>query len=144
MPGRSAPSCTAVGPCRRTGSRSILESRSEAGYSQSSSHARSQSDVARVTAPHGSFDLVLLHSDSSSDAPGHASLASVDGVEVMRSGRDGDGRGIVLPGVTSVALLHSDQSGGLVASASDGRAQRVLAVGTTWVGSPPADPEPMR
>jgi hypothetical protein len=127
----------------RVATMTVAGSTSEAGYDDASSHARSRSDAARLTAQSGSFDLMLLHSESSSDAPGHTDLASVDGVEMLRSDRDGSGE-ITIPGVTSVALLHGDRSGGLVAAAGDGRAQRVVTVGGTWVGSPSADPQPLR
>jgi hypothetical protein len=62
----------------------------------------------------------------------------------MTSNRATDDNWVTVPRVTSLALLHSDGSGGLLASASDGRAQRVVAVGTTWVGRPSADPQPLQ
>jgi hypothetical protein len=122
----------------------IGDSTSDATYSGSTSHARSDSNGARVGMGGGRLALVVLHSEGSSDAPGHAYLASVNGDEVMRSNQASDDNRVTVPRVTSVALLHSDGSGGLLASASDGRAQRVVAVGTTWVGSPSADPQPLR
>jgi hypothetical protein len=122
----------------------IGESTSDATYSGSGSHARGSSNLARVGLGGGRLGVVVLHSEGSSDAPGHAYLASVNDREVMPSQRAGDDTRITVPRVTSVGLLQSDGSGGLVASASDGRAQRVVGVGTTWVGSPSADPQPLR
>jgi hypothetical protein len=120
------------------------DSTSDATYSGSAPHARSDSNGARAGLGGGRLALVVLHSEGSSDAPGHAYPASVNGEEVMPSNRARDDNRVTVPRVTSVALLHSDGSGGLLASASDGRAQRVVAVGTTWVGSPSADPQPLR
>jgi hypothetical protein len=122
---------------------SLFDSASEAEYSDSSSRAHSSSDGARGGLGGGALRLVVLHSEGSSDGRGDTSLVSVDDVQLMRSARPAPD-GIAVPGVTSVSLLHSDGSGGLVVSASDGRAQRVMTVGTTWVGSPSADPQPLQ
>jgi hypothetical protein len=122
----------------------VVESTSEATYGDSSSRAHSRSDGARADLGAGSLRLVVLHSEGASDGPGDASLASVDGVRLIRSEQLSPDNGIALFGVTSVALLHSDGSGGLVAAASDGRSQRLMTVGTTWVGSPSEDPQPLR
>ncbi|MDB5064907.1 MAG: hypothetical protein JWM18_1341 [Chloroflexi bacterium] len=122
----------------------IGDSTSDATYRGSASHASSDSNGARAALGGRRLTLVVLHSEGSSDAPGHAYLASLNGEEVMASNRAGDDNGVTVPRVTSVALLHSDGSGGLLASASDGRAQRVATVGTTWVGRPSADPQPLQ
>ncbi|HEY2704964.1 MAG TPA: hypothetical protein VGL20_14860 [Candidatus Dormibacteraeota bacterium] len=122
----------------------VAESTSDAAHSGSASHASSQSNAARAGVGAGWIALVVLHSDGSSDAPGHTYLASVNGDEIGSSGTEKDDHGVALPRVGSVALLRGDGSGGAVASASDGHAQRVVGVGTTWVGSPWADPQPLR
>jgi hypothetical protein len=122
----------------------VCDSTSDATYGASGWHARGESNGARAGLAGGRLALVVLHSEGSSNEPGHAYLASVNGEEVMPSHRTGDDRKVTVPRVTSVGLLHSDGSGGLVASASDGRAQRVVGVGTTWVGSPSADPQPLQ
>jgi hypothetical protein len=122
----------------------LLDSASEAGYDESSSRARSRSDAARAALGGGWLGVVVLHTDGSTDGPGHTSVLSVDGVGRVRPLEPEGGRVTMIAGVTTVSLLHSDTSGGLVASASDGRDQRVLAVGTTWAGSPSADPQPLR
>jgi hypothetical protein len=122
----------------------VGDSTSDATSSGSASHARSDSNGARAGLGEGRLALVVLHSEGSSDAPGHAYLASLNGDEAMTSNRATDDNRVTVPRVTSLALLHSDESGGLLASASDGRAQRVVAVGTTWVGRPSADPQPLQ
>ena len=122
---------------------SLFDSASEAEYSASSSRAHSSSDGARGGLAGGALRLVVLHSEGTSDGSGDTSLVSVDDVQLVHSAQPAPD-GIAVPGVTSVSLLHSDGSGGLVASASDGRAQRVMTVGTTWVGSPSTDPQPLQ
>jgi len=122
----------------------IGESRSDASYSGSASHARSESNGARIDLLGGALGLVVLHSDGSSDAPGHEYPAAVNGVQFLSSNRRGELDGVTVEREMSVALLRSDQSGGLVAMVSDGRAQRIAGVGSTWVGNPSADPEPLR
>jgi hypothetical protein len=120
------------------------DSTSDATYSGSASHARSESNAARAGLGGGRLALVVLHSEGSSDKPGHAYLASVNGQELTPAGKANDDNGISVPPLASVALLRSEGSGGVVASASDGRAQRVVGIGTAWVGSPSTDPQPLR
>ena len=122
----------------------VVDSASEATYGESSSRAHSRSDGAQADLGQGSHHLVVLHSESASEGRGDASLAAVDGVQLMRSEQAPPDSAIALSGVTSITLLHRDGSGGGVASARDGRSQRVMTMGTTWVGSPSADPQPLQ
>jgi hypothetical protein len=46
-----------------------------------------------------------------------------------------------VPGAAYVTVLQSDGASAVIGSASDGRSQRIVGVGSTRVGSPVADPQ---
>jgi hypothetical protein len=122
----------------------VGESRSDASYGGPSSHASSESNGADAGLGGGQIAIVVLHSEGSSDGPGRVYLASVNGKEALPSTRHrGDNR-ITVPLVTTMAVLQGDATGAVVGSVSDGRSQRMVGIGTTWVGNPSSDPQPLR
>jgi hypothetical protein len=125
-------------------SMTVGESTSDATYNGHTSRGSSESNGLRAGLMGGRFALVLLHSDSSSDSAGRVCIASVNGEETVPSSVARGERGITVPGATKVAVLQSDSAGALIGSASDGRSQRMVAIGSTRVGSPAADPQPLR
>jgi len=121
----------------------VGESSSDARNSNRTSRGNSQSSGLRAGLMSGHLALVLLHSESSSDSPGRVSIASVNGAETVPSGvANGDHR-IGVPGATSVALLHSDGASALIGAAADGRSQRMVGIGSTRVGRPGTEPQPL-
>jgi hypothetical protein len=121
----------------------VGESRSDAVWSGSRSRATSESDGARVDSASERLDLVLLHSEGSSEAPASVYLLSVNGWKTPPSQGAEGGNGTTDP-LGHVALLETDSAGAAVGMVSDGKAQRVVSIGTTWVGSPSSDPEPLQ
>jgi hypothetical protein len=119
------------------------ESISDATYSGRASRGSSESNALRVGLMNGQVGLVVLHSESSSDSPGRVYVASVNGQETLPTSVASGDHGITVPGATKVAVLQSDRDGAIVGSASDGRSQRMVGIGSTRVGSPGADPQPL-
>jgi hypothetical protein len=122
----------------------VGESQSDGVYRGSGSHARSETNGARIDLLGGGSGAVVLHADGSSDSPGHQYLAAIDGVELLPSTGRTVRDGVTVQRALSVALLHEDSTGGAVAVVADGRGQRFARVGATWVGTPSADPQPLR
>jgi hypothetical protein len=121
----------------------VGETMSDAAYSGRASHGSSESDGLRAGLLGGRLVLVLLHSESSSDSPGRVCIASVNGGETVPASLVGGDHGITVPGATRVTVLESDRAGAHIGSASDGRSQQMVGIGSTRQGSPAADPQPL-
>ena len=121
----------------------VGNSRSNAVWSGSRSRATSETDGARVDLAGGPVHLVFLHSEGSSKGPGSVYLFSVNGWQTLPSSGARGGSGTT-DRLARVALLQADSAGAAVGIVNDGKAQRVVSIGTTWVGSPSSDPEPLQ
>jgi hypothetical protein len=122
---------------------SVGESRSDAAWSRSGSHASGETSAARARLLSGELTVVVLHSEGSSRGPGRVQVLCVNGVVVTPSTGAAEGAAPT-DRVARVTLLRDDRAGGVLAKVDDGRAQRVVSLGTTWVGRPAADPQPLR
>jgi hypothetical protein len=119
------------------------ESSSDAAYSARGSRGNGESNGLRAVMMGGQLTLVVLHSESSSDSSGRVYVASVNGQETLPTSVASGDHGITVPGGTRLTVLQSDGTGAHVGSASDGRSQRMVGIGSTRVGSPAADPQPL-
>jgi hypothetical protein len=119
------------------------ESTSDATYNGRASRGSSESNALRAGLMGGQVGLVVLHSESSSDSPGRVYVASVNGQETLPTSVASGDHGVTVPRTTKVDVLQSDRNGAIVGSASDGKSQRMVGIGSTRVGSPAADPQPL-
>jgi hypothetical protein len=127
----------------RAATATVGESTSDATYNGRASRGSSQSNGLRAAVMSGQLALVVLHSESSSDSPGRVYVASVNGQETLPTSAASGDHGITVPGATRVTVLQSDRAGAHIGSASDGRSQRMVGIGSTRQGSPAADPQPL-
>jgi hypothetical protein len=119
------------------------ESTSDATYNGRASRGSSESNALRAGLMGGQVGLVVLHSESSSESPGRVYVASVNGRETLPTSVASGDHGVTVPRTTRVDVLQSDRDGAIVGSASDGKSQRMVGIGSTRVGSPAADPQPL-
>lgn len=126
----------------------VLQSVSDATWTQGLSTGHSSNDGAIVNLGNGALVVVLLHSEAGSDGTAHAYVASINGTELLASSTAGIP--IVIPGVTTITLLQAAANGGtgsaLVAQASDtvllGAGENVLGLGAQASGAKAATPLP--
>ena len=121
----------------------VGESASDATYSGGASRGSGESNGLRAGLLGGRLVFVLLHSESSSDSPGRVCVASFNGDETLPSSVTSGIHGVTVPGATKVTVLETDEAGAIIGSASDGRSQRMVAIGSTRVGRPADDPQPL-
>jgi hypothetical protein len=121
----------------------VAESRSDAVWSRSGSQGSGESTAARAVLAGGRLSLVVLHSQGSSQGAGSVSLLALNGVDIAPSQGAEGGSGLTDP-IAHLTVLQTDRSGAVVGKVDDGRAQRVVSVGTTWMDNPSTDPQPLR
>ena len=93
---------------------SVLESASNATYTERLSHGDADANGAVLTVLHGALIIVLLHSETSSDHPGSSYVVSINGSKLVDADEHGDCAGIpiAIPGVLKLTLLRVCADGG--------------------------------
>jgi hypothetical protein len=89
----------------------ILESMSNATYSDALSHGDATANGVDLTALKGALVIIVLHSETSSDHPGSSYLLSINGNKLGEAGEDGIP--ITIPGVLTITLLQVGAVGGV-------------------------------
>jgi hypothetical protein len=89
----------------------ILESMSNATFTDALSHGDATANGVDLTALKGALVIIVLHSETSSDHPGSSYLLSINGNKIGEAGADGIP--ITIPGVLTVTLLQVGAVGGV-------------------------------
>lgn len=122
----------------------LAEARSDASSYASRSDAHTEADVVHVAAFGGAIRVVLLHSDSTAGAPGHAYLLSANG-DTLVGAPSATERQVAVGQVVRLGVLRADRDGAEVGSARDGRSQPVMGLATVRNGRPDgSQSEPLR
>jgi hypothetical protein len=92
----------------------VLESTSNATYTDALSHGDAASNGLVLTALHGALVIVVLHSETSSNNPGSSYVLSINGNQLLTSASTGDCAGIpiTIPSVLTISLLQVCAAGG--------------------------------
>ncbi len=104
----------------------VLQSTSNANWTAGQSTSNATSDGAFVNVGgSGGLTIDLLHSDTSSTAPGSSYLISINGNQIPPAGSVGSSCALTIPGLLSLSCLTA--TGGLAGSLTTGASQ-VLGV----------------
>jgi hypothetical protein len=91
----------------------ILEATSNAGYQGLSSNGSGANNGVHINIGQGALDIIVLHSDASSDNKGSAYVLGINGAQLLSSDQTGgSGIPIAVPGVVGIVLLQVGAAGG--------------------------------
>ena len=79
--------------------------------------------------------IVLLHSDSSSGAPGHVYLVQLNDREVASAEQLGTGAPLIIPKVATVSVFRTGPDGAVVGGVQDGSSNQAAGIVATSANS---------
>jgi hypothetical protein len=115
----------------------ILQSHSNASHSAAGGvHRDASSSALNLGLNGGQMAVVVLHSDSSSSAPGHVYLVQVNDREVASAEQLGGATPLVIPRVATISLLRNGPDGAVVGGVQDGSSNQAAGVVATSANAP--------
>ena len=99
----------------------LLESTSNATYTDALSHGNAVDNGVDLTALHGALVLIVLHSETSSDHSGSSYVLSINGNKLVTSNQMGssDGIPVAVPGVLAITFLQVSDTDACSAAGCD-------------------------
>lgn len=121
----------------------VLRTKSHAEHNGQQSKANTSSDGANLNLGDGSLNVILLHSETSSEANGTSSyVVGINGNNILTSDDAGGSCAISVPGVVDLGCLNAAGGvGSSVASVADGTvlgSRAAVVAGSSTFGSAPA------
>jgi len=110
----------------------VLEATSNAGYQGLSSRGSGANNGVDVNIGQGALQIIILHSDASSENKGSAYVLGINGAQILSSEQTGgSGIPVAVPGVINIVLLQVGATGGQGTPGSSGNPTGTgAAVGT--------------
>lgn len=113
----------------------LLDARSDATRTRSAHHATASSDALRASVLQGQVMIVVLHSDTASDGPGHVYIAQLNNNRLMTSDELMGGIPLAVPNVATVNLLRGGPDRAVVCELMDGKSNGAAEIGSTSTGN---------
>lgn len=112
----------------------LLDARSEATRQGTAHRGSASSNAVRAGLLHGQVTLVVLHSDTATDGPGHVYIARVNDNQLMTSDELMGGFPVTVANVVTVNLLRNPPDRSVVCELADGKSNGAAEVGSTSAG----------
>ena len=113
----------------------LLQARSDATRTPTGQSGCASSDGAQASLGGDRLTLVLLHSDASTNEPGHVYVAKVNDQRLMTSDQLMGGFPLNIPYVGTVSLFRGAPNRGVVGDVADGKSQAAAEIVSTSTGN---------
>jgi hypothetical protein len=113
----------------------LFEAQSDASRSPHGHHASGSSNAVHASLVSGQVMLIVLHSDSSSDGPGHVYVAQVNQNQLMTSDELSGGQPATVPKVATLNLLRTGSEHAVVFELADGQSNGAAEIVSTSTGN---------
>jgi hypothetical protein len=117
----------------------LFESRSDATYSSERGvHRDGSSSGLTATLMGGELAIVVLHSESDSNGPGHVYLVHLNDRDIASDEQLGGGTPLTVAKIASISVLHVGPDGAVVGGVQDGSSNRAADIVSSSADSPGA------
>jgi hypothetical protein len=119
----------------QVGTLTLFQARSDATRSRTGQSGRASSDGAQAGLAGGRLTLVILHSDASTDRPGHVYVAQVNDQALMTSDQLMGGFPLTVPNVATISVFRGSPNRGVVGDVGDSKSQAAAEIVSTSTGN---------
>jgi hypothetical protein len=118
----------------KTATLTVFDARSDATRGATGRHGSASSDALHGSLASGEATVILLHSDASTDGPGHVSVAQVNQDPLMTSDEMQGGLPLTAPRVVTVNLLRGGSDRATVGELTDSKSNGAAEIMSSSVG----------